>query len=112
MAHFRFHHEKLHCPYDMCGKDFERPLMITDSSSIIRETYYACPHCQSKLAIHVDDPSHPQMVAVGDTLDLGAASPTHCPHHLGYLKHLPEDAGIPDECAVCPRIIQCFVKRT
>jgi hypothetical protein len=34
-----------------------------------------------------------------------------CRHFLGYLRELPERAGIPDECAVCPKIIQCYVKR-
>lgn len=34
-----------------------------------------------------------------------------CRHFLGYLRGLPEGAGIPDECAVCPNIVQCYVKR-
>jgi hypothetical protein len=34
-----------------------------------------------------------------------------CRHFLGYLRELPERTGIPDDCAVCPKIIQCYVKR-
>ncbi len=34
-----------------------------------------------------------------------------CRHFLGFLRSLPRGAGIPDECAVCPNIVQCYVKR-
>lgn len=33
-----------------------------------------------------------------------------CPHHFGYLKKLPKDAPIPDECFRCPRMAECFCK--
>jgi len=43
-------------------------------------------------------PTHPQT----DSLE--------CPHHFGYLKKLPKDASIPDECFRCPRMTDCFCK--
>jgi len=30
-----------------------------------------------------------------------------CPYHLGYLKKLPEETPIPDECFRCPRMVEC-----
>jgi len=33
-----------------------------------------------------------------------------CPHHFGYLKKLPADAPIPDECFGCHRMTDCFCK--
>jgi hypothetical protein len=30
-----------------------------------------------------------------------------CPYHFGYLKKLPKDSPIPDECLSCPRMIEC-----
>jgi len=30
-----------------------------------------------------------------------------CPQHLGYLKELPKDAQIPDECYRCPKMMEC-----
>jgi len=33
-----------------------------------------------------------------------------CPHQFGYLKKLPKDAQIPDECFVCPKMTECFCK--
>jgi len=37
-------------------------------------------------------------------------SSLECPHHFGYLKKLPKDAPIPDECFRCPRMSDCFCK--
>ncbi len=37
-------------------------------------------------------------------------SSLECPHHFGYLKKLPEDAPIPDECFRCSRMTECFCK--
>jgi hypothetical protein len=30
-----------------------------------------------------------------------------CPHELGYLRALPKDTAIPDECLRCDKIIRC-----
>ncbi|MBC7130602.1 hypothetical protein H5T51_05215, partial [Candidatus Bathyarchaeota archaeon] len=46
--------EKLQCPYKGCEKKFDKPILLTDSSTIPRQTYYACPHCMSKLEIISD----------------------------------------------------------
>ena len=36
--------------------------------------------------------------------------PSECPHHLGYLANRPKDAPIPQECLVCPKIVDCMLK--
>jgi hypothetical protein len=46
---------KLKCPYRECEKEFDKPIVITDSSSIPRETHYGCPHCKSYLNIETKD---------------------------------------------------------
>lgn len=37
-------------------------------------------------------------------------SSQECPHHFGYLKKLPKEVSIPDECFRCPRMTNCFCK--
>jgi len=103
---------KLQCPYAMCSKTFEKPIVMTDTSQLVRETYYACPHCRSRIEINVEDPSHPRLISVEDEFYIGQKAPTNCPHHLGYLRNLSDNADIPDECAVCPKVMQCFVRKT
>jgi len=39
------------CPHKGCKREFDKPTVITDSSKIPRETFYACPYCNSKLEI-------------------------------------------------------------
>jgi hypothetical protein len=33
-----------------------------------------------------------------------------CTHQFGYLKKLPKDASIPDECFTCPKYIRCALE--
>jgi len=101
----------LHCPYTQCGKRFEKPIVLTDATKILRETYYACPHCHSKLDVSVDRASG-GVISIEATRNPVDMTPANCKHHFGYLKVLDENAEIPDECAVCPKVMQCFVKKS
>ncbi len=101
--------EQLSCPYGNCGKGFAKPLMLTDSSEILRETYYACPHCQSKLDIVVDG----LHVIRVERCEGGekTVTPENCSYSFGYLKTLQENASIPDGCLICPKILQCSLRK-
>ncbi len=37
-------------------------------------------------------------------------SSVECPRHFGYLKKLPKDASIPEECFRCSKMTECFCK--
>jgi len=107
---FHHHHEeKLKCPYRGCGKTFEKPAVLTDNSTIPRQTYYACPHCMSKIDIVVENM---KIIGVKST-DYPKVfdSPAKCAYYFGFLNSIPKDMPIPDECLVCPKILQCSVKR-
>jgi hypothetical protein len=102
------------CPYGGCGKVFEQPVLLTDEASFPRETYYACPHCLAKLDLVLKDAQEVDTVEVVASHDVDAhvsiqETPKNCKRHLGYLKTLPEDSSIPDDCLVCPKIMQCYV---
>ena len=102
--------DHLVCPYGECGKGFERPIVLTDFSKTPRETYYACPHCLTKVDVVAKD-SCVDSVSVKTSGSHMEKPPTECSHHYGYLKTLPKEAGIPDECLTCPNLLQCFVKK-
>ena len=34
---------------------------------------------------------------------------TKCPHHFRYLSELPKNASIPEECLLCPKVVDCIV---
>jgi len=129
--------EDLACPYTKCGQSFQQPVMVTDYSKLPRETYYACPHCMLRLemlleggggdhlghvhikAIEEEETLFSQLGAMDKNRTSGEAvsSPQatrpskSCRHFLGYLRSRPEELDIPDECAVCPNIMQCYIKR-
>jgi len=44
------------------------------------------------------------------TTDVGTNDSTKCTHQFGYLKTLPKDAPIPDECFTCPKYIRCALE--
>jgi len=84
------------CPNVKCGKAFQKVLMLTDLSKTTRETYYACPHCFSKVEIAVKEKT--------PTLE--------CPYYFGFLKNFSKKTSIPDDCLTCPKIIQCKKGKT
>lgn len=110
--------KQLVCPNAECAKTFEKPIVLTDNLSIPRQTYYACPHCRSKLKIVVENGKFMKIVSVkkpDEVLTFPSGKKEikeHCPYFFGYLKNLPEEQPIPDECLTCPKIIQCFVSKT
>jgi DNA-directed RNA polymerase subunit RPC12/RpoP len=101
----------LHCPYTQCGKRFDKPIVLTDTTKILRETYYACPHCHLKLEVSVDK-SDGGLISIEATHNPVDIAPANCKHYFGYLRLLDESAQIPDECAICPKVMQCFVKKS
>jgi len=103
------HHEKLKCPYSGCGKLFERPTILTESSTLPRQTYYACPYCMSKIDIKTDN-----LKVVGvKAMEYSKVfdSPAKCAHYSSFLNAMSYDMAVPDDCLVCPKILQCGIKK-
>lgn len=109
---------------------------MTDGSKLPRETYYACPHCMLRLELSLetdgeDGPGHVHIQTCDDggllsELEVGdkgrqfgeaVSHPQYtrpsktCRHFLGYLRGLPRSSMLPDECAVCPNVVQCYIRR-
>ncbi|MEM2917469.1 MAG: hypothetical protein QXN63_03835 [Candidatus Bathyarchaeia archaeon] len=100
------------CTYVKCGKTYKEPIIVTNLSSNAQEkTYYACPHCLSKVNMPKKETQKPKDTAKEteeDTEKEEDSSPT-CPYHFGYLKTKPKNASIPDECLTCPKMIKCLL---
>ena len=105
--------------------------MVTDYSKLPRETFYACPHCMLRLELLTDDDNSSlrriqvrtcgdmelnggrRQIKLGEGVSSAVASrpSKSCRHYLGFLRSLPMGKDIPDECAVCPMIMKCYVKK-
>ena len=107
--HIHAHEEKLKCPYTGCGKSFDKPTVLTDASTIPRQSYYACPYCMSKIDILTENM---KIVSVKPTdYPKVFETPAKCTHYFGFLNTIPKDGGIPDDCLVCPKVLQCSIRK-
>lgn len=108
--------EETVCPYVRCGKNFGEPIELTVRAEDSNETYFACPHCFSR--VNVPDKiekslSEPSFEALRDALRDASKSTKKddgkdCSNFLGYLKTRPKDSPIPDNCLTCNRILKCM----
>ena len=103
-------HDHLVCPYGECKREIDKPLMLTDFSKTPRETYYACPHCLTKVDVVVEDQKL-KSVSLETSGNSVEKTPSECPFQFGYLKTLPKETAIPDECLTCSKLLQCTVKK-
>jgi len=118
------------CPNDECGRTFEHPLQLTVLCSDPVETYPACPYCMSRIEneeeeLEDQEQQEDQELAKNEPIALKIKtalqkeqereneepkepSTPRCTHDFGYLKKRPKGTSIPDECLVCPKMIQCL----
>jgi len=95
------------CPYFQCRKTFRKPLMLTDTSKMPRETYYACPHCLSKVDVATDNQENTHGLSIKASESKEMPKPIECPYHFGSLKKLSKEGLIPDKCLMCANLIKC-----
>ncbi len=90
------------CAYIKCGKIFSEPIELTVRAEGSHETYYACPHCFSR----VSKAPHGALRDASEGNEKNDVA--GCGHFPGYLKTRPKDSPIPDECLTCSRILKCM----
>jgi DNA-directed RNA polymerase subunit RPC12/RpoP len=103
------------CPYGSCGKEFRQPILLASEGELSRESYYACPHCHSKLDLVLKDSRDLSSVEAVASTDLKVhvaeeKKPESCTYYIGYLKTLSEDAPLPERCLTCPKVMLCFAR--
>jgi len=97
-----------------CNGAFQKPILATVSSSGSVQTYYACPHCLSKISDvkqHKSEESKETSISMENVKKVAVAKredDVKCTHFLGYLKKRPKEAPFPDECLTCDKMIECL----
>ncbi len=99
--------EHLQCPYKGCEKEFDKPTVLTDLSSIPRQSYYACPFCMSKIDVVTEGTRIVDIKPV-DYPATVFESPAKCAHFSGQVGF---GGGVTDECLICPKVLQCDRRR-
>ncbi len=107
--HLHGHSQQLRCPYEGCHKSFDRPSILTDSTTLPRKSFYACPHCQSKIDIVAENLKVVEIKPIDYPKVFD--SPTKCARFSGFLSAVSCNKELPDECLVCPKVLQCTVRK-
>lgn len=103
------------CSCSKCGRSFTEPIELTVQAEGSHETYYACPHCFSKVSLEdrkvertETSPSASKKRRKEKASGIEKNKPVGCAHFLGYLKNRPKGSPIPDECLLCAAIMECM----
>lgn len=110
--------KKIHlytCPNPKCQKKFDNLIIAHDNSKTPAQVYYACPYCLFKLDPTATKALKKEEIFVEEKTENGRLDPEReippgCPKYLGYLSSHPKDQNIPQECLICPRILDCARK--
>ena len=130
-------HGVIICPNPKCQRKIEEPILLNNLSTTPAEHYYACPHCLTKLEDVIEGsapgpPIRPSLEKVLDAISTQPQKekgekkkkegppvkpaqkkekgPSRCPHRFGYLASRPKEATIPQECLICPKLMDCMLK--
>jgi hypothetical protein len=102
---------------EVCGKEFEQPLLAEKTVGGHTETYYACPRCLTKVGEvaqqeeaeveEVVEEVEEMVEAKPENLTIDAQDASGCPYYLGYLKKRQRNSPIPETCFTCCKMIDC-----
>ena len=104
------------CPNPKCHRKIEEPILLSNLSTAPAEQYYVCPHCFIKLEVisaqlekEEEKKKEEPPVKPPEKEEKG---PSRCAGYLGYLASRPENAPIPQECLICPKVLDCVMKKS
>lgn len=111
------------CPNPKCAKDFTTPITVQDLSSKNETSYSACPHCLTKIETENEpeiDEEETQTIesarirqTIAQLKEIKATQPPptihKCPHRFGYLRTRSKSEGIPEECMICEKLLDCML---
>lgn len=85
--------------------------------------YEACPHCLTEIAVEkpviisAAGPKIPEKSEIEEKLlakeefDIQTVpEKNECKHYFGYLSKRSSKEGLPEECIMCEKIVQCMLK--
>ena len=111
------------CVNENCGREFEKPILVTNKSVDPPSTYLGCPYCLSKVDVEVPEVEKieekieqtSKLVEIKKIIEKNAKKEekekkeTKCPYHFGYLKEKDKNLPIPEECLTCPKMLECML---
>ncbi|MGB9854487.1 MAG: hypothetical protein ACPLRY_06765 [Candidatus Bathyarchaeales archaeon] len=82
--------------------------------------YEACPYCLTEITmekgISISEKQKPldekeiEISVKTDKTAQSAVETNECKHYFGYLSERTKKEGLPEECLLCGKIVQCMLK--
>ena len=82
---------------------------MTEHEGFPRRSFYACPHCQSKIDLIIEDMKVIDIKPI--EYPTVFESPAKCAYYSGFLNAVSRDMALPEDCLVCPKVLQCTVRK-
>jgi hypothetical protein len=108
--------EMLTCPNEACGKVITNPLKTLNRQQSTKEPYNACPYCLTEITLAEPETEYPSEETATET-SLFEEEPSQnqekipgCKHYFGYMNEKEHKLQMPEECMLCPQIIDCMDK--
>jgi len=111
------------CPYEDCGREFEKPILVTNKSVNPPQSYLGCPYCLSRIDVEIPEVEKieekieqaSKLAEIKKIIEKNAkkeeksGKKAKCPYHFGYLKEKDKNLPIPEECLTCPKMLECML---
>ncbi len=105
------------CSNKACNKVFDKPLKTINLQHNPNIFHDACPYCleeipltETKIEKQSENTVTPETEFEDEKLVKTQEKPSNCKYHFGYLTAKERKQQIPDECMVCPEVIDCMIK--
>ncbi len=106
------------CPNKACNKVFEKPLKTINLQYNPKVLHDACPYCleeipavENKSKKQPENTETPEIEAEEEKPVQNQEKSYDCKYRFGYLSEKEPKQQIPDECILCPEIIDCMIKK-
>ncbi|MEM2910901.1 MAG: hypothetical protein QXM52_00790 [Candidatus Bathyarchaeia archaeon] len=107
------------CANPSCQRIFANPIKV-ENISLKNKIYEACPYCLTEIKIEKGisvfekqkpmDEKETEMVVEEEKTVQSTAEKEECKHYFGYLSERTTKEGLPEECLLCGKIVQCMLK--
>lgn len=107
------------CINPSCQRIFANPIKV-ENISLKNKVYEACPYCLTEIKTEkgvsvfekqmpTDEKGAEALVEAEKTVP-STAETEECKYHFGYLSERTTKEGLPEECLLCGKIVQCMLK--
>ena len=94
------------CPNPKCKSESIQPIIIHDVSTKHKKNYYGCSKCFFE--VKKISSQFQKRESKTNSIKREEKTSSSCLNYYGYLSSPLKDTTIPQECLVCPKLLECM----